>query len=120
MNIRINVGWLLSIFAGLTACVTEENYASDVFDNPEYYLGKKVVICGRRFDSNNLVQFEKGKTPDRMKGLTILDRGPLEPWEWSHTCLEGEISYVGCRTDEDIICQGGSYDYGISIYKVVK
>ena len=100
----------------LAACTSVDKGNSDVFYNPEAYLGQKVKVCGLQIDTNLVVDYDENGT-EPLTGLVL--NGNLSASDrkasYKKRCVEGVINYMGCETDTDFICSGAAFDYAIRI-----
>ena len=92
--------------------------SSSVFANPASYVGQRVMVCGRLGGTANIYEEPSGR------GLSINSAGggfgPLlvRLGEGARVCLTGNISYLGCQTDDRIICTDAAFDYVLHLKRV--
>ena len=100
----------------LAACTSVDKGNSDVFYNPEAYLGQKVKVCGLQIDTNLVVDYDENGT-EPLTGLVLNGNQSASDRKASYKkrCAEGVINYMGCETNADLICTGAAFDYAISI-----
>jgi hypothetical protein len=96
----------------LAGCATYRT--PEVFAQPQAYVGQEVRVCGVR-EYGNLLETNRGD-----RGLVIVQAGPLGLRSSRHVCVEGEIEYVGCLTDPNVVCVDWAYDYGIIVRRLAQ
>jgi hypothetical protein len=88
----------------------------DVFRNPADYVGKTVTVCGD-LDVANLREIGSETRSNYGRGLNVINRTETLVRPQGDYCLTGPISYVGCETDPEIICNDAVWDYAIEIVR---
>ena len=87
-----------------------------LFDAPQDYVGRNVLVCGYVVYGNSILERPDGVL-NRRGGLVILDDNPLPPNFDGHVCVEGMIGEL-CGEHQSI-CSEGLFDFGISISRVL-
>ena len=113
-RIQITIAILLS------GCATNVSARSDVFSRPANYLEHPVSICGYMIDSANIFEGRTRRARQRLGGLSILARGPLDLRYRGRLCVDGHIEYMGCETSQTVICTDAVFDYGIRITRITE
>jgi hypothetical protein len=108
----------LAVAALCPACATASNRREPVFSHSAQFVGRDVRICGFMIDSSNIVESENREDRQRQGGLSILLRGPLDPFHRGRICVEGVISYLGCESGR-IVCMDAAFDYAIAVRRVL-
>lgn len=114
----------MKMFAGfstlllVSSCTHPLPTRSDIYVHPEQYVGRVVSVCGYIVDSANMVESADSEDRTRPGGLSIADRGTLDPLHRGRICVEGEIVHLGCASGSRI-CLEAVYDYAIKIRRVV-
>jgi hypothetical protein len=109
--------FLFFVLLWLCSCVHSGSPRSDIYVHPEQYVGQSVSVCGYIVDSANIVESADREDRTRRGGLSIVERGPLNPLRRGWTCLEGEIVHFGCGSGPRI-CLEAVFDYAIKIRRV--
>jgi hypothetical protein len=91
---------------------------SDIYVRPGQYEGQLIGVCGYIVDSANIVESADSEDRTHRGGLSIAERGPLNPLHRGWTCVEGEIVHFGCASGPRI-CLEAVYDYAIKVRRVV-
>jgi hypothetical protein len=114
----IIVGFLALALGSGCATVTAEDQAR-VFREPARFVGKEVRVCGRLTPTSIVY-----RANDKAWGLNIwsneaLGRQILYLSNNQGTgCVRGTIEYVGCDSDDEVICTDWTFDYAIKVAEV--
>jgi len=97
-----------------SACVGTPATREPAFVRPDAFIGRSARVCGYMIDSANIVESPHREEWDRRGGLSIKERGPVDPFYRGRLCVEGSISFMGCETGP-VICTDAAFDYAITI-----
>ena len=112
--------FVILLCAQLLVCSCTHSLAprSDIYVHPAKYKDQNVKLCGYVVDSANIFESADSEDHTRDGGLSIAERGPLDPLHRGWTCVEGEIVEFGCATGPRI-CLEAAYDYAIKVRHVI-
>lgn len=102
----------------LLACTHYPPARSVVFANPERFVNLPAHVCGYMIDSSNIVESPDRNDTARRGGLSIAEKGPLDPRRRGRVCVEGQIVYLGCETGP-VACFDVAFDYGIRVRSII-
>lgn len=102
------------ILCCLSSCAHTDSNSSNRTFNGKLVSGETINICGNKIDSANF-KISNSDYYKSLYALSIVDHGNSPLNERRSICITGELIYLGCETDENVICVDAGYDYGIKI-----
>jgi hypothetical protein len=115
---QLSAAMIFLIATFCTACGHIPNSSQSVFSHPEIYSGSSAIVCGHIIDDANIVESDNRDEDLKSGGISIKNRGPLRNNFRGYACMQGKISYIGCKSG-DMICTDQAYDYALTVEKVL-
>ena len=100
-------------------CPASAGAPKSAFDDPARLIGRDVRVCGflrhqsSLFASQSDVErgFSLAASSDAVQSRLLVRVGRA-------ICVSGKLEYIGCRTDQNIICVDWEHDYLLRVRAV--
>jgi hypothetical protein len=102
----------------------ERSISSDVFHNPQNYVGQTVRVCGYihdAFEDQNIWISRRVIHEPQGPGLGFISESNASgPSQWNNrdTCVTGRIERSGCGIE--LICSASNFPYAVRVFEARK